>query len=298
MILITEKAEARLQKALSQARDKKTPLKCIKVRHPGAAIEDLPGLAQNIDEMLSDPDAMMFVCEDGDLFVLAQGVTARMTERITDKLTQEVRKAAPAASAAEAVTAFDLVGQWKALMDDVDAKAALIEARASAEKQDADKQQREKIRQAILDMHIEKELIQSLAKRRRERERIGVALVEDDAFTRNLVSGALKGEFEITSVGDGYNAVAKYPGRAPDILFLDIDLPDVSGLDVLKKILQMDPEAFVVMLSGHSQKENIMKAMELGAKGFVGKPFTKEKLLQYIQKCPRYKLVQPTGAKT
>ena len=84
----------------------------------------------------------------------------------------------------------------------------------------------------------------------------------------------------------------QYVTHAPDVLFLDIELPDITGHDVLQKVLEMDPDAFVIMLSGNGNKENIFKAMKTGAKGFVGKPFTKDKLLQYILKCPKAHEIQ------
>jgi two-component system chemotaxis response regulator CheY len=70
------------------------------------------------------------------------------------------------------------------------------------------------------------------------------------------------------------------------VLFLDIGLPDIDGLKVLERIFKLDPQAYVVMFSGNGSKEHIMRAVELGARGFVGKPFTKEKLFQYIEKSP------------
>ena len=86
--------------------------------------------------------------------------------------------------------------------------------------------------------------------------------------------------------GDGQGALMGYVNKAPDVLFLDIGLPDIDGHAVLEKIFKLDPDAYVVMFSGNKDRDNVMKAVELGAKGFVGKPFTSEKLLQYIQKSP------------
>ena len=77
-----------------------------------------------------------------------------------------------------------------------------------------------------------------------------------------------------------------YVNKAPDVLFLDIGLPDINGHDVLERLFKLDPQAYVVMFSGNGDRENVLKAVELGAKGFVGKPFTQEKLIQYIEKSP------------
>ena len=77
-----------------------------------------------------------------------------------------------------------------------------------------------------------------------------------------------------------------YVNKAPAVRFLDIGLPDIDGHTVLKKVFEIDPDAYVVMFSGNGDKENVMKAVKTGAKGFVGKPFTKDKLYQYIDKSP------------
>ena len=73
---------------------------------------------------------------------------------------------------------------------------------------------------------------------------------------------------------------------APDAVLLNIGLPDASGLEVLKCIRALDPYAYVVMLTGQASRENVLQATQLGAKGFIGKPFTSEKLLSCIAKSP------------
>lgn len=296
MILITENAEMKLQKALYNVREKKAATKCIKIKYGEKQSDDLLKIVKVIDDVIDDPDGIIFDCEDDEIFILAHGITAKGAERLNTILKKEITQQSPAQNVEPAIV-FDPAVQWKALMDHVENKIFVIEKRALEQKQKIEQEKKERLRQIVLNMPIEKELVQTLEKKRQEREKIGIAIIEDDTFTRNLVTNTLKASYEMTAFGDGYSAVAKYAGRAPDILFLDIDLPDVNGLDLLKKILSIDPKAYVVMLSGNSQRENIMKAVESGAKGFIGKPFTKEKLLQYIQKCPRFKELETNGVK-
>lgn len=116
---------------------------------------------------------------------------------------------------------------------------------------------------------------------RAERKDVHIMLVEDDAFTLQLVTNVLKDYTTIRAM-DGFDAVETYMLNAPDVVFLDIGLPTLSGHEVLAKILAFDPDAFVVMLSGNSYMEDVSKAMKAGAKGFVAKPFPKEKLLNYV----------------
>lgn len=134
--------------------------------------------------------------------------------------------------------------------------------------------------------NIDQDLLSSLAMRRAMRERTEVMIVEDDPFSIKLVQNSLKGMYDLSMAHDGQGAILTYTLKAPDVLFLDIGLPDIDGHKVLEEIFKRDPDAYVVMLSGNGDKDNIMKAVQRGAKGFIGKPFTKEKLLQYIDRSP------------
>lgn len=109
-----------------------------------------------------------------------------------------------------------------------------------------------------------------------------VMIVEDDALTRKLVANSLKDRFAIITAHDAHEAVANYLMFAPDVVFLDIGLPDASGFAALKQILAIDPEAYIVMFSGNSYLDNVTKALTAGASGFIAKPFRQEKLRYYI----------------
>lgn len=110
-----------------------------------------------------------------------------------------------------------------------------------------------------------------------------VLLVEDDAVIRWMVRNSLKNECDFASAPTAQNVFSIYPVFKPDIIFLDIGLPDNSGDEVLDWIMRQDPDACVVMLSGNDSLENISDCIGKGAKGFVAKPFIKENLLHYIR---------------
>ncbi|MBK9585007.1 MAG: response regulator [Alphaproteobacteria bacterium] len=110
-----------------------------------------------------------------------------------------------------------------------------------------------------------------------------VLLVEDDAVTRWMVRNALKNECEFITAPSANKAFAMFSSFTPDVIFLDINLPDNSGYAVLEWILNNDPGACVVMFSSNGQLDNIVHAMEKGASGFISKPFLREHLLYYIQ---------------
>lgn len=110
-------------------------------------------------------------------------------------------------------------------------------------------------------------------------------IIEDDAITRWMIRKTLQNDCTISMASSVNKAFSVYQTYRPDIVFLDINLPDGSGFDVLQWIIRHDPGAYVVMFSGNDNILNISKANELGAKGFICKPFIKDNLLEYLYRC-------------
>lgn len=125
---------------------------------------------------------------------------------------------------------------------------------------------------------LSKEHIRQMAFLRLGREKPLLLLVEDDPFTLQLVRLALKDSFEIIAAETARQALAYYQRHLPDMVFQDIQLPDGNGINILEQVNIADPNAYVVMLSSHSQKEIIIDCQMKGAKGFIGKPFTRQRL--------------------
>lgn len=128
-----------------------------------------------------------------------------------------------------------------------------------------------------------KEVFSEAKQRRSTRMPLHVMVVEDDLLTRRIVSAAFKDNYAIITAANAEEAIANYLFYAPDIVFLDIGLPDVNGFDVLHQILASDQDAFVVMFSGNSYLDNVTAALSQGASGFIAKPFKKEKMRHYIE---------------
>lgn len=118
---------------------------------------------------------------------------------------------------------------------------------------------------------------------RRVRSPQYVLLVEDDDVTRRLVASLLKNDYALVTARDAQEAVDQYLLHAPDIMFLDINLPDRSGLDVLGQVMSCDPQAYVVMFSGNDSLDSITTSFTIGASGFVAKPFHKERMRSYVE---------------
>ncbi len=141
-------------------------------------------------------------------------------------------------------------------------------------------------RQSSIDKRHYEEMSSTLAARRARRSAPGILIVEDDPFSLRLVSKTLGQDYSLFTAQDGRSAMESYLLNAPDMIFLDIGLPDTSGLELIDLITEADPLAFIVMLSGNGNRDNVVRAIEKGAKGFVSKPFAREKLFYYIGKNP------------
>ena len=128
--------------------------------------------------------------------------------------------------------------------------------------------------------------VASISPRRQRRDDPLVMVVEDDRFTLHYTSTILSKEYDLVLAKNGEEAIELYMENAPDIVFLDIHLPGLSGHDVLQAIYAVDPAAFVVMLSVDSIRENITKASQFGAKRFLKKPFSKERMIDMVRTSP------------
>ena len=127
---------------------------------------------------------------------------------------------------------------------------------------------------------------QSIAEIRSLRQENIIFVADDDMYMRLLVKKGITTPATFFELADGSDVLPAYKKHGPDILFLDIHLPHSNGLEILHDILSLDPDAYVVMLSADSSRENVEQAIRSGAKGFLTKPFTKDKLQAFIKKCP------------
>lgn len=111
-----------------------------------------------------------------------------------------------------------------------------------------------------------------------------VLIVDDAVFMRNILRAIIKdkGYTVVAEAASGIEAMKALHDHNPDIVILDIILPDVNGLDLLDSILKVRPEVRVVICSSIGQEPIIKKALDHGAKAFIQKPFTPEKVLHAL----------------
>ena len=111
-----------------------------------------------------------------------------------------------------------------------------------------------------------------------------VLIVDDASVVRLLIKKVLKqGDFEIVGEAvNGVDALAKYKELKPDIVTMDITMPEADGIQATKDIIAFDPNAKIVMLSGIDQKEMLWQAIKAGASSYIVKPFENDRILSTL----------------
>lgn len=108
-----------------------------------------------------------------------------------------------------------------------------------------------------------------------------ILVCDDSSFMRNMLQVAIDKTNQFSVVGEaenGLRAVQKYKELKPDVVTLDITMPEMQGLEALEKILEYDKSANVIMVSAMGQQSFVVDALKAGAKDFIVKPFDSQRV--------------------
>lgn len=113
-----------------------------------------------------------------------------------------------------------------------------------------------------------------------------ILIVDDAAFMRMMIKDILtKNGYEVVAeAANGVQAVELYKTHQPDLVTMDITMPEMDGIEAVKQIKAVNPGAKIVMCSAMGQQSMVMDAIRAGAKDFIVKPFQAERVLEAIKK--------------
>ena len=113
-----------------------------------------------------------------------------------------------------------------------------------------------------------------------------ILICDDAAFMRMMIKDILtKNGYEIAGEAEnGAVAVDKYAETKPDLVMMDITMPEMDGIQALKAIKQQDASATVIMCSAMGQQAMVIEAIQAGAKDFIVKPFQAERVIEAVKK--------------
>lgn len=114
----------------------------------------------------------------------------------------------------------------------------------------------------------------------------GILIVDDATFMRMMIKDILeKNGYEVIGeANNGITAVEKYKELSPELVIMDITMPEMDGIAALKAIKASDPNATVIMCSAMGQQAMVIDAIQAGAKDFIVKPFQADRVIEAIQK--------------
>ena len=113
-----------------------------------------------------------------------------------------------------------------------------------------------------------------------------VLVCDDAAFMRMMIKDILtKNDYNVVGEAEnGAKAVEKYNELQPDLVLMDITMPEMDGIQALKKIREADSKAVVIMCSAMGQQAMVIEAIQSGAKDFIVKPFQADRVIEAVKK--------------
>lgn len=113
-----------------------------------------------------------------------------------------------------------------------------------------------------------------------------ILIVDDAAFMRMMIKDILtKNGYEVVAeAANGVEAVELYKSHQPDLVTMDITMPEMDGIEAVKQIKEVNPAAKVIMCSAMGQQSMVMDAIKAGANDFIVKPFQADRVLEAVKK--------------
>lgn len=283
MIVITKDAEETFLRELEFLMERSSDRRCLYIRLSLLRPRNpdwFKILSTALEDIADGHVGQVYICADSDVFVIMPHLTEKHLHKFEAQCPDLLSK-----PSMNICSLHEVKIDKEYLQSICERKLELLCGRRRKEDTAARGREGEEFCKTYLE-GIDPILRESLPKRRMRRDEVDILIVEDDSLSRMMVKNVLMSDFNVHIAQTGAEAIPAYLEIAPDIVFLDIGLPDISGHDILHAMLQLDKEAYIIMFSGRRDQDNVLGALNAGAAGFVGKPFTRGKLYQYIEQCP------------
>lgn len=120
-----------------------------------------------------------------------------------------------------------------------------------------------------------------------------VLIVDDAQFTRNILKNIMSKTGYVEIVGEGSNGkegIELFKKLKPDMITMDLVMPEKGGIETIEEILKIDPKALIVVVSALGQEALVLEAAKKGAKDFIQKPFKTEQILEVLDRILKKKI--------
>ncbi len=277
MTAVFENVERQMVADFKTIKARSNKFRCLYLKNKSYIEKDK--LVEVVEDTLKSKHSSFYFCHKG-VFILSPIINFEEVIKITRRISHETKLSEN--KIGEAFTLLKLDEDWDMVLNliqkESDEQDMFLESNRAEQRQ----RLKNKIRENILKKTVNKNALPDFdAIRQLRRERV-VLIVEDDRFTANLLQSNIGNGFNCVIAGTGEEAIDSYIAESPNIVFLDIELPDMNGYEVLDILKSMDPNLYVIVLTGHGTSENVLKAVDQEVKGFINKPFSREQVLKHI----------------
>ncbi len=276
--MCSEIVEEKLISDLQLLRENDQRFYCFYMRD--ASLVDAEWFTENIKKVLPKKKISFYFCIRGIFVispVIASGDFKKIRALIAHKLNKDEKKISGL------FEMYDANDDWHVIIKI--AKDELKNKRMDMkDNEHKDKLLRRKQRtEEVISGTIDKETLPDFDQIRDFRHQKIVLIVEDESFSATLLKTLIGKGYGAVVANTGYEAINQYMQQSPDLVFLDIELPDINGIDVLSKLKSIDKNVNVVVVTAHGTTENIAKAMKHRVTGCVSKPVSRQKIMQYLK---------------
>lgn len=226
--------------------------------------------------------AAIYFLDDGDIVIIWYGAQKAILEKLTEAIQQSYHIENPGTL----FSYYDIQAHGESFLSAMKQKIpdGIANNTPATSQPVKPTEQPEKFNPAltvtdkdILSFHNE-------APRRYSRIRPEILIVEDQDFSRKILVTALSNHYKVYEAADAETALTLYLRYAPDIVLLDIELPGMDGHQLARLLNKIDPQSYVIMVTGNHELDDIQQAKNNSAKGFIVKPFNKQRIFDAIQK--------------
>lgn len=114
-------------------------------------------------------------------------------------------------------------------------------------------------------------------------KKLTAMVVEDEKVTNELLSSTFKNFFsDVKSYFDGASALKAYEDNAPDVIFVDIIMPEINGIELSRRIRELNPTQIIIVISASNDIQKISESIEVGVNSFIQKPIDTKKIIELL----------------
>lgn len=248
------------------------------------SFSDVKSITPNLDDLLiilkdilQDNNAVLYLCNDKDIFIEWIGAARGLKTAIEGEIAKYCMRQQPSWGPDNFFHYYDINAHGEELR--IICKHKIAKLSPEKFKLTPDLSLSSKIIKFTPEQFSS---FDNSVKTRSIRKMPEILIVEDQAFSRTLLLSILSNTYKCHTAKNAAEAISSFAILAPDIVLLDVELPDNNGHEIAKFIRKTDPDVWIVMVTANHYQSDVIAAKENKVQGFIAKPYNKKKILEIV----------------